>query len=137
MVSDYRGTLHCLSSPHTDMLTGVSFILPVQYYSIGAIPTTVSLPFSSTLSTRFNTTEYGDVRYDWDFGDGNILSNTSSSDVSHMYANPRFLQLTLTANGFSTTVRNIVTLRVYQRELGSRTTVLPETIASWKSAYYA
>ena len=124
-----------LPHTHTDMLTGVSFILPVQYYSIGAIPTTVSLPFSSILSTRFNTTEYGDVRYDWDFGDRNILSNTSSSNVSHIYTQPGSLQLTLTAKGFSTTVRNIVTLQIYQRELGSRTTVLPETLASWKLAY--
>ena len=64
---------HTHAHAHTDRLTGVSFILPDQYYKIGAIPAGVTLLFHSTLSTQYNTTIYGSVHYDWDFGDGNSL----------------------------------------------------------------
>ena len=111
---------HTHTHTHTDMLTGVSLIFPVQYYSIGAIPTGVSLPFSSNLSTGYSTHIYGVVYYDWNFGDGHILHNTSNSSVSHMYTHPGSLQLTVTARGLSTTARNITTLRLYQRESGYR-----------------
>ena len=110
----------CMPHTHThvDRLTGVSFILPDQYYKIGAIPAGVPLLFRSTLSTQYNTTIYGSVHYDWDFGDGNSLSKTSDSVVSHTYTQSASLQLTLTVHGFSSTVRNITTLRIYQRESG-------------------
>ena len=109
---------HTHTHTHTDRLTGVSFILPDQYYKIGTIPAGVTLLFHSTLSTQYNTTIYGSVHYDWDFGDGNSLSKTSDSVVSHTYTQSASLQLTLTVYGFSSTVRNITTLHVYQRESG-------------------
>ena len=98
---------------HTDRLTGVAFILPDQYYNISAIPAEVPLLFHSTLSTQYNTTIYGTVHYGWDFGDG---TKTNDPAVLHTYTQSGYFQLTLTVHGFSSTVRNITTLRVYQRE---------------------
>ena len=109
---------HTHTHTRTDRLTGVLFVLPDQYYKIGAVPAGVTLWFRSTLSTLYNTTIYGSVHYDWDFGDGNSLSRTSDSVVSHTYTQSASLPLTLTVHGISSTVRNITALRVYQRESG-------------------
>jgi len=77
---------------NTDNLTVTSLTLPVANGSAddlyGNIPLTVV----------FSNLSEGAVTYTWDFGDGNVISTNSLSDVTNTFTTPGIYTVTLTAS---------------------------------------
>ena len=95
----------------------------------GRVPTSISLIFTTNMTTVYGTDMLGITGYSWDFDDNSTIVGPDSATVSHLYANASVYNIQLIVYlPFFEDNQDTLMVDVYQGKTYIFTTIVPYSL---------